>query len=74
MNKIKVVLDTQGAMQEFVGLATGISGPVYLEDGNGLRVNAKSLMGVLYGMSEFENLYVLSDDDSINTRFLKFLR
>lgn len=74
MNKIKVVLDTQGDVREFVSIATGISVPVYLEDGSGLRVNGKSLMGVLYGIGEFENLYVLSDDDTISSKFMKFLR
>lgn len=61
MNKIKVVLDTQSDISEFVSIATTIEDPVYLEDGTGFRVNAKSLMGVMYGTCEFNDLYVLSD-------------
>lgn len=74
MNKIKVVLDTQKDISDFVGLATSIDGPVYLEDGTGFRVNAKSLMGVMYGTSEFNDLYVLSDNSNISSKFIKFIR
>ena len=73
MSKIKVILDTQSAITEFVGIATSIGDFVYLEDGTGFRVDAKSLMGVMYGTSEFKNLYVLSNNDTIATRFRKFM-
>lgn len=73
MSKIKVILDTQSAITEFVDIATSISDSVYLEDGTGFRVDAKSLMGVMYGTSEFKNLYVLSNNDTIATRFRKFM-
>jgi phosphotransferase system HPr-like phosphotransfer protein len=73
MNKIKVILDTQRDISEFVHLATSIDEEIYLEDGTGLKVNAKSLMGVMYGTSEFKDLYVISDNDTIATKFLKFI-
>ena len=73
MNKIKVILDTQKDVSDFVGLATTINEPVFLEDGTGFRVNAKSLMGVMYGTSEFNNLYVISDSDIISSKFIKFI-
>lgn len=73
MSKIKVILDTESSIKEFVGLASTINEPVYLEDGVGLRVNAKSLMGVMYGTSEFVNLYVISENENIASKFIKFI-
>lgn len=73
MNKIKVILDTQSDVTEFVGLATSISDPVYLEDGTGFRANGKSLMGVMYGKFEFKELYVLSDYENLENKFNKFI-
>ena len=73
MSKIKVILDTQSAITEFVSIATSINDAIYLEDDKGLRVDAKSLMGVMYGISEFKNLYVLSNNDTIATKFRKFM-
>lgn len=73
MNKIQVRIDTQKDVRDFVGVATSISNSVFLEDGTGFRVDAKSLMGVMYGTSEFSNLYVLSDCDTLETKFSKFL-
>ena len=73
MSKFKVILDTQSAIGEFVQLANTIDGIVHLEDGTGFKVNAKSLMGVMYGTSEFKDLYVISDNDIIGTKFLKFI-
>ena len=73
MSKIKVVLDTQSAISEFVQLANTIEERVHLEDGTGFKVNGKSIMGVMYGTSEFKDLYVISDNDTIATKFLKFI-
>ena len=73
MNKIKVILDTQTDVREFVNIANSIDSSVYLEDDTGFRVDAKSLLGVMYGISEFESLYVLSDYEHISTKFNKFM-
>lgn len=73
MSKIKVVLDTQSDISEFVQLANTIEEMVHLEDGTGFKVNGKSIMGVMYGTSEFKDLYVISDNDTIATKFLKFI-
>lgn len=74
MNKIKVVLDTQTDISEFVCIANSIEEPVSIEDGTGFRVNAKSLMGVMYGMTEFKDLFVISDNQALSSKFLKFIR
>ncbi len=75
MYKIKVVLDTTTDVNEFVKIANtfDVDVPIYLEDGNGFRANAKSLMGVLYGKFEFKDLYVLSDSETLTSKFLKFM-
>ena len=73
MNRIKVILDTQSDIREFVNIANTISEDVYLEDGTGLRVNGKSLLGVMYGTDEFTNLYVMSDNYNISSKFIKFI-
>ena len=73
MNKIKVILDTQSDIREFVNIANTIDEEVYLEDGTGFRVNGKSLLGAMYGTSEFNDLYVLSDNQHISSKFIKFI-
>ena len=73
MNMLKIVLDTATDITEFVGLANTITVPVYLEDGNGLVIDAKSLMGVMYGKMEFVNLWVKSDYENLTTKFKKFM-
>lgn len=69
MHKIKVILDTTTDVVKFVNTSTSIEEPVYLEDGNGFRADAKSLMGVMYGMTEFKDLYVVSDYEHLETKF-----
>ena len=75
MNKIQIVLDTGKDCVEFVNIANTFpdTTPVYLEDGTGFRADAKSLMGVMYGKHEFRTMYVLSDSDSLATKFMKFM-
>ena len=73
MSRLKIVLDTATDVTEFVGLANTITVPVYLEDGNGLVIDAKSLMGVMYGKTEFVNLWVKSDYENLTTKFRKFM-
>ena len=74
MNKsYRVVLDTKSGVEEFVKIANNIEEEVYLENGNDLKVNAKSLMGVLYGQFEFHSLYVVSTHDLLYEKFNKFI-
>lgn len=74
MNKIKVVIDTQSDVTEFVTVANTIEEEVFLEDSTLFRVNAKSLMGVMYGVNEFNELYVLSEYNNLSSKFMKFIR
>ena len=73
MNKVQIRLDTQSEVTEFVSIATTINEETFLEDGAGLRVNAKSLLGVMYGTTEFKKLYVLSENKQISNKFSKFM-
>ena len=73
MNKIRVIIDTQSDVREFVNIASTIEEEVFLEDGTHFRADAKSLMGVMYGKVEFKELYVLSDNDMIASKFSKFI-
>jgi hypothetical protein len=53
--KVKIRLDTMKDINQFVGICSKVSGPVYITDGAGLKVSAKSILGVMYSM-EFEEL------------------
>jgi hypothetical protein len=75
MNKIRVVIDTQSDVTEFVSIANTFpeTTPVFLEDGTGFRADAKSLMGVMYGRFEFKELWVISDYENLENKFNKFM-
>lgn len=73
--RVPVVLDTMTQCSEFVSIvneSTTTTDKVYLESGDGLIINAKSLMGVLYGASEFKHLYCVSEKD-ISGKIVKFI-
>ena len=66
--RIKIRLDTYNDVKEFVEISNRIDSIIYLEDGNGLRVNAKSLLGALYTM-EYNDIYCVCADDISNKIF-----
>lgn len=59
-NRIRI--DTVKQANEFAAIAAGLNGRITITDGNGLTVNAKSVLGALHAM-EFENLWVDSEED-----------
>ena len=71
MYKLQIDLETQNDILDFVARAKTVSKDVYLVDDNKHCVNAKSLLGCLYSI-EFENTYVVSDDDQVETIFDDF--
>ena len=73
LNKIRVRLDTQSDILEFVNIANTIDDPVTIEDGKNYKVNGKSLIGVMYGTSDFKEIYVLSDYENLTSKFIKFI-
>lgn len=72
MQRVKVRLDTQKDVAEFVNIADTINEDVYLMDNTYNRVNGKSLMGCLYSL-EFKYLYVESECFELSNKFRKFL-
>lgn len=61
--KYKIVLDTVSDVTNFVkNITTEKEANVTVTDNRGLRVNAKSLMGMLYAL-EFEELWCESDTE-----------
>ena len=62
MSSYKIRLDTLSEVNKFVKIACGIDGQVTITDKQGLRVNGKSVLGMLYAM-EFAELWCESDKD-----------
>ena len=58
----KIELDTSADIVEFVKTAAGIDGKVTLVSGN-VRINAKSVLGVLYAKMAWNDIYVESEKD-----------
>ena len=60
--KNKIIIDTRTAALELAAITKGIDADVTITDNNGMRVNAKSLVGALYAM-EFEEVWIESSCD-----------
>lgn len=70
-HKEKIHIDTMTDATEFVSITTKLPGQIVVVDNKGMRVNAKSILGMLYAM-EFEELWVESDED-IYMHIVKFV-
>lgn len=63
MMRNKIRLDTIQDATEFANIATTfVDHKITVTDGEGLTVNAKSVLGMVYSL-EFDELYVESDID-----------
>ena len=62
MFRDKIYLETEGAIMEFIAAVTSIPYQVVVTDGNGMRVNAKSMLGMLYAMT-FSEMWCECDHD-----------
>ena len=60
--KIKIRLDTIKDAQALSNIAQDLSDEITITDNSGLRVSAKSVLGVIYAL-EFNELWLESDDD-----------
>ena len=67
----KIRLDTLRDVNDFVRACATIVAPVYITDGVGLRVSAKSLLGVMYAL-EFNEIWCECEED-IWHRIEKFI-
>lgn len=72
MHKVKISLNTQSDIKQFVKLAQSIPEEVCLIDNANHCVNAKSIIGCLYSI-EFDETFVVSDNPMISTTFREFL-
>lgn len=63
--RAKVRLDTMKDITQFVAICSNVAAPVYVTDGAGLKVSAKSVLGVMYSM-EFANIWCESEIDIYN--------
>lgn len=61
----RIRLDTVSDMQKFVDITSKVEGKVTVTDGNGLCVNAKSILGIMY-TAEFNELWIESEVDIYN--------
>lgn len=47
----KIVLDTEHDIVRFIAAVSNVQTPVVVTDGEGMCVNAKSMLGMLYAMT-----------------------
>ena len=62
MTRTQIRLDTLSDVHQFVDEMTRLQENVWLEDGSGARVSAKSLLGCLYSL-EWVRVYVFCERD-----------
>ena len=60
--RVRVRLDTMKEINQFVNACAKVNAPVYITDGAGLKVSAKSVLGVMYSM-EFDTIWCECEDD-----------
>ena len=60
--RAKIRLDTLRDVNEFVRICSGVGAGVYITDGKGLCVSAKSMIGVMYSL-EFDEIWCECAED-----------
>lgn len=58
----KIYLETEGDIVDFISAITPLRFPIVVTDGEGMRVNAKSMLGMLYAMT-FSEMWCECDHD-----------
>ena len=59
----KIRLDTMDDVKKFVEVANKVPADISLEDDDGHRVSARSILGALYSL-EWSSIYCCSDSDT----------
>ena len=62
MFRYKIYLDTEGSIMDFINSVSKSRHLVYVTDGSGIRVSAKSMLGMLYAMT-FAEMWCECDHD-----------
>ena len=60
--RVKINLDTMRDINEFVAICSKIPEPIFVTDNAGLKVSAKSILGVIYSL-EFAEIWCESATD-----------
>ena len=60
--KFRVQLETLSDVKRFIDKSEKLDAKIFLSDDSGLKVSAKSLMGVIYTL-EFSQIWLESDKD-----------
>ena len=71
MTRTHIRLDTLSDVNKFVETMSQLPDQVWLEDGSGIKVNAKSMLACLYSM-EWTRIFVFCERD-INTHLKPWL-
>jgi hypothetical protein len=58
----RIYLETESDVINFIALVAPLNFPVVVTDGEGMRVNAKSMLGMLYAMT-FSEMWCECDYD-----------
>lgn len=58
----RIYLETESDVVEFISRITPFECPIVITDGEGMRVNAKSMLGMLYAMT-FSEMWCECDKD-----------
>lgn len=58
----RIYLETESDIVDFISCVTPLGCPVVVTDGEGMRVNAKSMLGMLYAMT-FSEMWCECDKD-----------
>lgn len=61
--KVKIRLDTLTQAHEFVKNIEGLPGKITICDNQGHCVNGKSIIGMMYALAEFEELWCTAEND-----------
>lgn len=72
MSRYKIQLNTMTEAGKLAAAAEKLPMPIYLTDGAGMKVSAKSVMGALYSM-EFNEIWLEADEDIPYHTFAEFI-
>ena len=72
MSRYKIQLTTFNDAARLAAAAEALDMPIYLTDGAGMKVSAKSVMGAIYSL-EFEEIWLESDEDIPFNDFKEFI-
>lgn len=72
MSRYKIQLTTFSDAAKLAAAAENLDMPLYLTDGGGMKVNAKSVMGAIYSL-EFDEIWLESNEEIPYMNFSEFI-